>query len=277
VTAASFIASLVSSLAWPAVIVAILVIFHRQFGTMLDRLARVRIGAGAGAAAADPDWSAAEAAVRQSLAAARPPIAAGPGGRPADSRGPGGTDSPGRDAPGRDGPGRTGPRRDGPGRDGPGRDRPGARGSDAGGGSGSPRDAAARQALVEDRWQALAGELRDLIARSGAAGGPQLAGAGFEQLMDIALRAGRLDSATVRALDGLAHLRNLARSSTGLTEQQAQEFGVLADAVSYTMRRGSQPSPGQPGPGQPAPGQPGGGQPGPGHPAPGQPTAWPAS
>ena len=43
-TAASFIASLVSSLAWPAVIVVILVIFHRQFGTMLDRLARVRIG-----------------------------------------------------------------------------------------------------------------------------------------------------------------------------------------------------------------------------------------
>ena len=245
-TAASFIASLVSSLAWPAVIVAILVIFHRQFGTMLDRLARVRIGAGAGGAAADPDWSAAEAAVRQSLAAARPPIAAGPGGRPADSRAPGDTDGPGRD-PGRTGPGRDGPGRTGPGRDGPGRD---------GAGAGSPRDTAARQALVEDRWQALAGELRELIARSGAAGGPQLAGAGFEQLMDIALRAGRLDSATVRSLDGLAHLRNLARSSTGLTEQQAQEFGVLADAVSYTMRRDGQPAPGQPLPGASASGQP---------------------
>jgi hypothetical protein len=231
VTAASFIASLVSSLAWPAVIVAILVIFHRQFGTMLDRLARVRIGAGSGGAAADPDWSAAEAAVRQSLAAARPPVAAGPGGRAADSRVPGG-----RDGPGRDGSGRDGSRRDG--------------------GAGSPGDAAARQALVEDRWQALAGELRDLIARSGAAGAPQLAGAGFEQLMDTALRAGRLDSATVRSLDGLAHLRNLARSSTGLTEQQAQEFGVLADAVSYTMRRGGQPAPAQPAPGQPSPGQP---------------------
>jgi hypothetical protein len=231
-TAASFIASLVSSLAWPAVIVAILVIFHRQFGTMLDRLARVRIGAGAGGAAADPDWSAAEAAVRQSLAAARPPIAAGPGGRPADGRAPGG---------------REGPRRDGPGREGPGRESPGA-------GAGGARDTAARQALVEDRWQALADELRDLIARSGAAGAPQLAGAGFEQLMETALRAGRLDSATVRSLDGLAHLRNLARSSTGLTEQQAQEFGVLADAVSYTMRRGGQPAPGQPVPGQPLPG-----------------------
>jgi hypothetical protein len=270
VTAASFIASLVSSLAWPAVIVAILVIFHRQFGTMLDRLARVRIGAGAGGAAADPDWSAAEAAVRQSLAAARPPLAAGPGGRPADSRAPGGRDAQGREGPGRDGPGRDGPGQDRPGRDG------------AGGSAGSPRDTAARQALVEDRWQALAGELRDLIARSGAAGASQLAGSGFEQLMDTALRAGRLDSATVRSLDGLAHLRNLARSSTGLTEQQAQEFGVLADAVSYTMRRAgqpgpSQPGPSQPGPGQAAPGQPVPGQPGPGQAAAGEPPAWPAS
>jgi hypothetical protein len=257
VTAASFIASLVSSLAWPAVIVAILVIFHRQFGTMLDRLARVRIGAGAGAAA-DPDWSAAEAAVRQSLAAARPPLAAGPGGRPADSRAPGGRDAQGREGPGRDGPGRDG----------------------AGGGAGSPRDTAARQALVEDRWQVLAGELRDLIARSGAAGASQLAGSGFEQLMDTALRAGRLDSATVRSLDGLAHLRNLARSSTGLTEQQAQEFGVLADAVSYTMRRAGQPgqaAPGHPLPGQPVPGQPVPGQPLPGQAAAGEPPAWPAS
>jgi hypothetical protein len=229
VTAASFIASLVSSLAWPAVIVAILVIFHRQFGTMLDRLARVRIGAGGGSAPADPDWSQAEAAVRQSLAAARPPIAAGPGG----SRAPGGRPGPGRD----------------------------------GAGAGSSRDAAAQQALVEDRWQALAGELRDLIARSGAAGAPSLAGAGFEQLMDTALRAGRLDSATVRSLDGLAHLRNLARSSTGLTEQQAQEFGVLADAVSYTMRRGGQAASGQAAPSQAAAGQP----------AAAEPPAWPAS
>jgi hypothetical protein len=51
----------------------------------------------------------------------------------------------------------------------------------------------------------------------------------------------------VRALDGVAHLRNLARASAGLTQQQAQEFGVLADAVSYTLRR-----PGPAGTGQPA-------------------------
>ena len=85
---------------------------------------------------------------------------------------------------------------------------------------------------------------------------------GFEQLMDTALRAGRLDSATVRSLDGLAHLRNLARSSTGLTEQQAQEFGVLADAVSYTMRRGGQADSGPAAPGQADSGEP---------------PAWPAS
>jgi hypothetical protein len=215
-TAASFIASLVSSLAWPAVIVAILVIFHRQFGTMLDRLARMRLGAGG--AEADGDWSQAEAAVRQSLAAARPPGTALPGRPPGSGRDSSGRDSSGRDSSGRDSSGRDAGRSGPPGRD-----------------SAGP-DTATLQALVEDRWQALSGELRDVIARSDpAAAGP--AGAGFDQLLDIALRAGLLDSATVRSLDGLARLRTLARTSTGLTQKQAQEFGVLADAVSYTMRR----------------------------------------
>ena len=219
-TAASFIASLVSSLAWPAVIVAILVIFHRQFGTMLDRLARMRLGASG--AEADGDWSQAEAAVRQSLAAARPPGTALPGRPPGAGR-----DSSGRDSSGRD-----------------------AGGSGPAGRDSAGPDTATLQALVEDRWQALSGELRDVIARSDpAAAGP--AGAGFDQLLDIALRAGLLDSATVRSLDGLARLRTLARTSTGLTQKQAQEFGVLADAVSYTMRRsgpaGSGPPAGWPG------------------------------
>jgi hypothetical protein len=217
VSAASFVASLVSSLAWPAVIVAILVIFHRQFGTMLDRLARVRLGAsstsGAGApgAEADQDWSAAEAAVRQSLTAARPPGPALPGGPPGPPGAPGAAGTSGAPGAGRDGSGRAG-------------------------GSAPGPDAAAQQALVEDRWQALSGELRDVIARSDPAGA-KWAGSGFDQLLDTALRAGLLDSATVRSLDGLARLRTLARTSAGLTERQAQEFGVLADAVSYSMRR----------------------------------------
>jgi hypothetical protein len=205
-TGSAFIASLVGSLAWPAVIVVILAIFHRQFGTMLDRLARVRLGSGAAAGSggeADPAWAQAEAAVRQSLAAARPPLAAVPAGGPARPGGRGGAQD------GEPGTGESGP--DG--------------------------EAALRQALVEERWQALATELRDVITRSGAAGTVQLAGAGFEQLMDTALRAGLLDSATVRSLDGLAHLRHLARASDGLTQPQAQEFVVLADAVSYTLRR----------------------------------------
>jgi hypothetical protein len=230
-TAASFIASLVSSLAWPAVIVAILVIFHRQFGTMLDRLARMRLGAGG--AEADGDWSQAEAAVRQSLAAARPPGTALPGRPPGSGRDSSGRDSSGRDSSGRDSSGRDSSGRDSSGRDSAGRDagRSGPPGRDSAG-----PDTATLQALVEDRWQALSGELRDVIARSDpAAAGP--AGAGFDQLLDIALRAGLLDSATVRSLDGLARLRTLARTSTGLTQKQAQEFGVLADAVSYTMRR----------------------------------------
>jgi hypothetical protein len=237
VTAASFIASLVSSLAWPAVIVAILVIFHRQFGTMLDRLARVRLGSGG--TEADGDWSQAEAAVRQSLAAARSPGAL-PGGPP----GPPGSGRSGS------GPAGSGPAGSGPDNSGTSGSRPGTVRDDAGTGP-SGRDTSARQALIEERWQALSAELREVIARSGpAAAGP--AGASFDQLLDSALRAGLLDSATVRSLDGLARLRTIARTSTGVTEKQAQEFGVLADALSYTMRR-SGPPPGPGAPGEPRP------------------------
>jgi hypothetical protein len=98
---------------------------------------------------------------------------------------------------------------------------------------------------------------------------------GGPELLDAALRAGLLDSVTVRSLDGLARLRTLARTSPGLTARQAEEFGVLADAVSYTMRRAGQP--GQAAPGQPVPGQPAPGQPLPGQAAAGEPPAWPAS
>jgi hypothetical protein len=207
-TASAFIASLVGSLAWPAVIVVILAIFHRQFGTMLDRLARVRLGSGAASGSggeADPAWSQAEAAVRQSLAAARPPLAAVPAGGPARPGGPRRAGQPGAGQPG------SGPA--------------GAGESVAGGA------AALQQALVEERWQALASELREVITRSGAAGTSQLAGAGFEQLMDTTLRAGLLDSATVRSLDGLAHLR---RAPGGL---RRSEFHDLAGSRSSAQPR----------------------------------------
>jgi hypothetical protein len=185
VSAAAFIASLVRSLAWPGVVVAILLIFRHQFGTMLERLSRVRIGAGGDG---DPDWSQAEGGVRQSLGMARPSLPAG--SHDASGAGPGGQ---------------------------PGASRP-------------------PQALVEDRWQALTAELRDVVLRSGSVSDEQISGVGFDQLMETALRAGLLDSAAVRSLDGLRHMRNLARTSS-VSERQAQEFAVLADAVSYGMRR----------------------------------------
>jgi hypothetical protein len=208
VSAGSFVASLVSSLAWPAVVVAILVIFHRQFATMLERLARVRIGAGG--AEADLDWNQTEAVVRQSLAAGR---------RPLDERATPG--SPVSSAGGLPRPGAS--------------SRPG----------GTPGAAAGTdverppQVLVEDRWQALSDEVRGVIRPGGSLSESQLAHADFDQLMDAALRAGLLDAATVRSLDGLRHLRNLARTSSGLTQRQAEEFAVMADAVSYGMRRDS--------------------------------------
>ena len=83
--------------------------------------------------------------------------------------------------------------------------------------------------------------------RGGAAGpghGPDArGGANFDGLLDCALRSGLLNAATVRSLDGLRHLRNLARADGDLTPRRAQEFAVLAAAVSYSMR--SQPGAGR--------------------------------
>jgi hypothetical protein len=80
-SASQFIASLVSSLAWPAVVVTILVIFRRQFGTMLERLSRLKLGAGGPEAGSD--WERTEDTVRQSLSSAsrapHTPRMAGPG------------------------------------------------------------------------------------------------------------------------------------------------------------------------------------------------------
>jgi hypothetical protein len=205
VSASQFIADLVSSLAWPALIVVIVLIFRRQFGTMLGRLAHVRIGSGG--SESELDWNQTEAVIRQSVTAARrPEIGAGAaptgGGRPLGSQ-PLGSQPPGA------------PRV---------------------GGLPSSGDRTP-QTLIEDRWQALAEELRAVVRPSGSLGESELGRAEFDQLMDVALRAGLLDAAAVRSLDGLRHLRNLARTATGLTQRQAEEFTVLADSVSYSMRR----------------------------------------
>ena len=191
VSASSFIASLVGSLAWPAVIIVVLIIFRRQLAAMLERLARLRLGAGS--PEADLDWNQTEQVIRQSLAAARPAGTSGAGGA----------------------------------------------GSGAHGGGESGGVARPPQALVEDRWQALSGQLRSVVRPAGSVSEEQLAAAEFDQLMEVALRAGLLDAATVRSLDGLRHLRNLARTSPSLTPRRAQEFAVMADAVSYGMHRDS--------------------------------------
>jgi hypothetical protein len=93
------------------------------------------------------------------------------------------------------------------------------------------------QALVEDQWLGLTDELRRAVRPSGSLSEGQVAHAEFDQLMEAALRAGKLDSATVRCLDGLRHLRNLARNTSNLTQRQAEEFTILSDAVSYAIRQ----------------------------------------
>jgi hypothetical protein len=196
VSASGFIASLVSSLAWPGLIAAIVLIFRRQFGTMLERLSRVRLGSGGDA---DPDWSRTESVIRESLVAARHPELAATGSPLA-------------------GP----PRAD-----------------------GSPRPAERTpQGLVDDQWQALTDELRRSVRPSDSLSQGQLAHAEFDQLMEAALRAGKLDTATVRSLDGLRHLRNLSRGNSHLSQRQAEQFAVMADAVCYGIHHGA----GRPGP-----------------------------
>jgi hypothetical protein len=188
-SATSFVASLVSSLAWPAVAVAILVIFKRQFGTMLERLSRMRLGGGG--QSADSDWQRTQETVRQSLSSGQrvPALARG------HSQG-------------------------------------------AGGGAGS-RSAAGPLALIDDRWAALEAELRNVVRPAATVTEFDLAGANFDALLDIALRSGLLDAAAVRSLDGLRHLRNLARADDHLTAASAEDFAVLADALCYGMRSGS--------------------------------------
>jgi hypothetical protein len=185
-----FIASLVGSLAWPAVVVVVLVIFRSQFATMLERLARVR----AGPEQADSDWSRALAAVRQSQSAVRSQRPQQPNGSP-----------------------RPGPV-------------PGSEPQRA--------DLTGSAALVDERWLGLERELREVVRPSGLLTPEQLAGAGFDDLLDAAVRSGLLTAATLRSLDGLRQLRNLARVSNSLTERQAEEFAVTADAVSYAIRQG---------------------------------------
>ncbi len=186
-SASGFIASLVGSLAWPALIVTVVLIFRRQFGRMLERLSRVRLGAGG---ETDPDWSRTESVIRQSVVAARHPELTATG-------------SPLAQPPGPD---------------------------------GAPRERTP-QSLVDDQWEALTDELRRSIRPSGSLSEGQLAHADFDQLMDAALRAGKLDAATVRSLDGLRHLRNLARGSNNLSQRQAEQFSLMTDAVSYGIQR----------------------------------------
>ncbi len=192
-SASQFIASLVSSLAWPAVVVTILVVFRRQFGTMLERLSRFKLGPGG--QDAESDWDRTEDTVRQSLSAAQRALA----------------------------PGRT-----------PGAGPPGP----ASGRLRTPTAATGDGllSLVDDRWTALEGELRNVIRQSGSLMESALSGVNFDGLLDTALRSGLLNAATVRSLDGIRHLRNLARADGHLTPRRAEEFAVLADAVSYNMR-----------------------------------------
>ena len=76
---------------------------------------------------------------------------------------------------------------------------------------------------------------------AGRAGGREqdLATYDFPATLDNALRSGLLNAATVRSIEGLRHMRNLAASGDRLDPSRAQEFAVMVDAVLYAMRNQS--------------------------------------
>jgi hypothetical protein len=100
----------------------------------------------------------------------------------------------------------------------------------------SARAAGGPLALIDDRWAALEAELRNVIRPAGRLSEAELASANFDVLLDTALRSGLLDAAAVRSLDGMRHLRNLARADDRLTAKGAEDFAVMADALCYSMR-----------------------------------------
>lgn len=99
------------------------------------------------------------------------------------------------------------------------------------------------QALVAERWHAVEKALRDMISDHAEVPIGANAPVEFPMLLDSALRLGLLNATTVRSLDGLRHMRNLAIAGDHLDSRRAQEFAVMADAVIYAMA--NQPADGQ--------------------------------
>lgn len=99
------------------------------------------------------------------------------------------------------------------------------------------------QTLVEERWQVVEEALRSIVADRVEIPVDKLVEDDFPTLLNRALRSGLLNAQTVRSIDGLSHMRNLAMTGDHLDSRRAQEFAVMADAVIYAMRSQPESSP----------------------------------
>ncbi|WP_440900408.1 hypothetical protein [Actinosynnema sp.] len=87
---------------------------------------------------------------------------------------------------------------------------------------------------VLEAHRAIERELRDIVASSGETT-TRASAAGLARL---AAKKGLISEASVRSVEGVSHLRNLAAhgNARAITSEQAAEYVQLADAVLYAIK-----------------------------------------
>jgi hypothetical protein len=188
---------LVGSLAWPAVVIIAVVVFRKELLKLLERpMSRLKVGP------VEANWQEVESFVKQNLAGKQGRVV------PLSGR----TDWEFNAE---------------------------AKLSSVPAVNGQANDSLSEltpRAIVEGRWTVLEEELRAIVRRAGIVPDDYVERADFDQLLDAALTSGVINAATLRSLDGLRHMRNLALSRGHPTPEQAEDFAVLAGATLYAMQ-----------------------------------------
>lgn len=236
-----FIASLVSSLAWPAAVVAVAFLFRKQLATLLTSGPLKRLKAGP----FELELDRIAAVVEERVEAGEPGLpeptgATGPTGpaEPTRAKGPTGPAEPreqGAEEPER--------RVDAPKVDGAYWRREGMRDAARGAPQGSPlRDFAERASIwppgaVMEGFQTVEMALYELVSSAEQSDEAFQLGAGA--LARRAVKLGIISEATAEAVDGVAVLRNLVAHGRDkeVTEERALEYLSLVDAVLFAIRR----------------------------------------
>ncbi len=96
---------------------------------------------------------------------------------------------------------------------------------------------ASPKVMVEGRWREIEEALRTTVRRADLFPPEHIGQMDFDDLLSVAVNSRLINAATLRSIEGLWHMRNLARSRGGdLTEQQAEDFSILVGATLYAMQ-----------------------------------------